>query len=115
MTVAKSAKRLQEIGMRKTLGASKKQIFVQLWLESVFIFTISLVFGILLGNALLNDFQTLFRTAGSFATLVKPNIILGVFLVLLSITLIAGGYPSYLLSKLGTLTALKATQVSTLA
>lgn len=107
MSVAQGSKRLQEIGMRKTLGASKKQLFAQLWLESVFVFTISLILGIFLGKGLLSEFQTLFRTSGSFATLLNPTIIFGLIAILISITLIAGGYPSFLLSKLGTLTALK--------
>ena len=107
MTVAKSSQRLQEIGMRKTLGASKQQLFAQLWIESVFIFAISLVLGLLLGYGLLNDFQTLFRTDGSFSTLLRPNIVVTLTGIILVITALAGGYPAFLLSKLGTLTALK--------
>ncbi|WCO02311.1 ABC transporter permease [Psychroserpens ponticola] len=107
MSVAKSGQRLREIGMRKTLGASQSQLFIQLWVESIFIFTLSLVLGSLLGYGLLGDFQTLFRTEGSFETLLRPQILMMLFVTILLITIIAGGYPALLLSKLGTLKALK--------
>ena len=107
MSVAKSGERLREIGMRKTLGASKSQLFIQLWIESIFIFIVSLFFGLLIGYGLLNDFQTLFRTEGSFSTLLSPEIIVILVLVILCITIVAGGYPALLLSRLGTLKALK--------
>ena len=107
MSVAKSRERLREIGMRKTLGASKSQLFTQLWVESIFVFLVSLVLGLLLGYGLLGDFQTLFRTEGSFSTLLQPEILMILVLIILFITIIAGGYPALLLSRLGTLNALK--------
>ncbi|MEM1002482.1 MAG: ABC transporter permease [Bacteroidota bacterium] len=106
MNVARGNQRLREIGMRKTLGASKQQLFIQLWLESILVFSISLVLGLLLGYTLLGEFQTLFRTSGSFETLIHPQIIVLLIAAVLSITFIAGGYPALLLSKLGTLKAL---------
>lgn len=107
MSIAKSSQRLREIGMRKTLGAGKKQLFFQFWGESVLIFIISVVFGGLAATALLAPFKTLFNTRADFNSVATPEIWLGTFLSLLLITLIAGGYPALLLSKLGTVKALK--------
>ncbi|WP_291868027.1 ABC transporter permease [Maribacter sp.] len=107
MSIATSSKRLKEIGMRKTLGAIKGQLFVQFWLESVFVFMISASFGILLSYFLLEPFQTLFRTKVSFADIINPMVLVGFFIGVFGITFIAGGYPALLLSKLGTLQALK--------
>ncbi|WP_417860186.1 ABC transporter permease [Winogradskyella sediminis] len=107
MSIAKSAQRLREIGMRKTLGANKKQLFFQFWGESILVFLISIGLGILLAVVLLPYFQTLFKTQASLATLLNPSLLLVLILSVLLITLIAGGYPALLMSRLGTLQSLK--------
>ena len=107
MSIATSEKRLKEIGMRKTLGAIKGQLFLQFWLESLFVFLISVVLGVLASNFLLEPFKTLFRTQVSFSDVTTPTILIAFFIGVIGITFIAGGYPAMLLSKLGTLQALK--------
>lgn len=107
MSIAKSAQRLREIGMRKTLGASKVQLFLQLWGESVLVFLIAVGLGSLLAFGFLKSFQTFFDTNASFRSIASPGIIVGAILFITLITLIAGGYPSLIMSKLGTLQALK--------
>ena len=102
MSIAKSAQRLREIGMRKTLGAKKRQLFFQFWGESVLVFLVSIILGILMATLLLKPFQTLFSTQASFAILLHP-LILGIVFI----TLIAGGYPAIIMSRLGTLQSLK--------
>ncbi|WP_299314724.1 ABC transporter permease [uncultured Aquimarina sp.] len=107
MSIAKSAQRLREIGMRKTLGANKGQLFFQFWGESIIIFLVSTGLGVLIASLLLKPFQTLFKTKASFATILTPSTLLGLILSLVIITIIAGGYPSLLMSRLGTLQSLK--------
>lgn len=107
MSIAKSSQRLREIGMRKTLGANKKQLFFQFWGESILVFLMSIGLGILLAVVLLPYFQTLFRTQASLATLLNPSLLFLLILSVLIITLIAGGYPALLMSRLGTLQSLK--------
>jgi ABC-type antimicrobial peptide transport system permease subunit len=113
MSIAKGSQRLREIGMRKTLGAGKHQLFFQFWGESVLVFLLSVILGGLLAFLLLDNFQTLFETKASFAVIANPTIIFGIGIALLIITLIAGGYPALLMSKLGTLQALKGKLEST--
>ncbi|SDH77114.1 FtsX-like permease family protein [Winogradskyella thalassocola] len=107
MSIAKSSQRLREIGMRKTLGANKKQLFFQFWGESILVFLMSIGLGILLAVVLLPYFQTLFRTQASLATLLNPSLLILLIFSVLLITLIAGGYPALLMSRLGTLQSLK--------
>ncbi len=106
MSIAKSAQRLREIGMRKTLGAQKTQLFFQFWSESLFVFLTSVIIGVILSNLLLDEFKTLFRTQVSFGD-ITPIIILGFLMVILIITLFVGGYPAFVMSKLETIQALK--------
>lgn len=107
MNIALSEKRLKEIGMRKTLGAIKGQLFLQFWLESLLVFVVSIILGLILSNLLLEPFKTLFRTEATLDNITTPRVLLGFFMGVLAITFIAGGYPALLLSKLNTLKALK--------
>lgn len=107
MNIAKSSRRLREIGMRKTLGANKSQLFFQFWGESIIIFIGALIIGLLVSNLLLEPFQTLFNTKATFSHIISSINIIGFIITLIVITLIAGGYPALLLSKIGTLKALK--------
>ncbi|GMN07968.1 ABC transporter permease [Croceitalea sp. MTPC5] len=107
MSIAKSSQRLREIGMRKTLGAEKRQLFSQFWGESLIVFGISLGLGILLSVLLKDKFQALFGTNATFDVLLSPQLLLTALLFILILSLIVGGYPALLLSRLSTIQSLK--------
>ncbi len=107
MSIGTSVQRLREIGMRKTLGAEKKQLFFQFWGESVLVFVLAVCLGLLISNLLTEQFKTLFRIQASLSSVATPTIIIGFIISIILVTLIAGGYPAMLLSKLGTLQSLK--------
>ena len=107
MNIVKSSQRLREIGMRKTLGATKRQLFFQFWGESILVFSSAILLGLLASYLLIEHFQTLFNTNASFSNVISFQSLAGFIISLTIITLIAGGYPAMLLSKLGTLKALK--------
>ncbi|WP_025741951.1 ABC transporter permease [Aquimarina pacifica] len=107
MNIAKSSTRLKEIGMRKTLGATKKHVFFQFWFESILIFLTTIIIGVGMSVLLLDPFKTLFNTEASLGSTITPVIGFGFILAFFMITLLAGGYPALLLSKLGTLQVLK--------
>ncbi|UWX56642.1 hypothetical protein NYZ99_17705 [Maribacter litopenaei] len=65
------------------------------------------ILGVLLSVLLFEDFKTAFSTQASMQALTTP-LFLGLFLTsVLVVTLIVGGYPAMLLSKLGTIQSLK--------
>jgi putative ABC transport system permease protein len=107
MSIGLSANRLREIGMRKTLGAEKGQLFFQFWGESVMVFSMSAVAGLGLSYLALPEFKRLFRSQTSFDLLQNPLILTGFIGIFFLITLLAGGYPAAILSKIGTLQSLK--------
>ncbi|MEM9077180.1 MAG: FtsX-like permease family protein [Bacteroidota bacterium] len=107
MSIAKSAQRLREIGMRKTLGAEKRQLFLQFWGESLIVFSISLILGVLLSLLLKDDFQTLFNTSATFDVLLSPAPVFIALALVLGISLIVGGHPALMLSRLSTIQSLK--------
>ncbi len=97
MSIAKSVQRLKEIGMRKTLGAPKKQLFVQLWCESLIIFLISALLGIILCRICLDTFNTIFRTQVSLDQFASIPVLLGFVFFVLLITFLSGGYPAMIM------------------
>ncbi len=107
MSIAKSTSRLQEIGMRKTLGAAKKHVFMQFWSESVLIFITTLIFGGILSVVFIDEFKSLFNTGATFTNTLSLITVIVLVVVFFILTTVAGGYPALLLSKLGTLQALK--------
>lgn len=107
MSIARGSQRVKEIGVRKTLGAGKKQVFFQFWGESLAVFTLALLLGGGLAYLLLEKFQTLFQTKADFSLLLNPRIAVGFLLSILFISFLAGGYPAILMSKIGTLKGLQ--------
>ena len=113
MSIAKSAKRLKEIGMRKTLGAKRNQLFFQFWSESLLVFLVSICIGVLLSYVFVNDFKTVFNTKVEVDMLLKPTFLLGLMGIVVVITIFVGGYPAWLMSRLGTIQSLKGKLEST--
>jgi putative ABC transport system permease protein len=104
---AQSAARTAEIGMRKILGAEKKQILSQFIGESFLITSIALVFAIGISMLLMPFFNNLSGKNFQITELFSP-IILALLLVLwIVISLTAGFYPALLLSNVKLIKILK--------
>lgn len=107
LSTARSVKRAREVGVRKVVGAVKRQIIGQFYGES-FLFTflaMLLAFGSV--QVFLPLFNALTGKDISFGTLVggtTPLVVLGVFLVTV---FIAGSYPALFLSSFHPVKVLK--------
>jgi len=100
--------RSREIGVRKCMGASRWKLFLQLWSESFLISFIAFVISLLLVHYLLhaiNGFEQL--KVSSKAVIWQPAFILLAFALLLFVSLVAGGYPSWLMVRLRVVETLK--------
>jgi len=109
MATAQALTRIREVGVRKSLGSTRGQLFWQFILETGLIVFASLVIGALLAQLALpylNSWleENLRFNAGLLATL-------GLFLTALGIvlTFLAGFYPGMMQSGFSPITALKAT------
>ncbi|MGK2864519.1 MAG: ABC transporter permease [Chitinophagaceae bacterium] len=94
--------RLKEIGVRKTFGASRKQISLQFLIESVLLSGIAMVIALLLAVLLLPWFN---GHTGQLLTLnfLSPLFVISLFFVAVFIVgPLAGFYPSLILSSLKT-------------
>ena len=107
LTLAQSFTRAREVGVRKSLGARKSQLFVQLWGEALLICGLSLGLGVGLAAWLLPYFNTLFNAKLSLALLTNPRTIAAITVGLALITLLAGGYPALRIARFPTVHVLK--------
>ena len=100
--------RSREIGVRKCMGASRWKLFLQLWSESFLVCFIAFIVSHLLVHYLLHSisgFEEL--KISSEAVIWQPAFILLAFALLFFVSLVAGGYPSWLMIRLRVVETLK--------
>lgn len=98
LAVARSVKRAREIGIRKVVGGDRKQLIMQFLGESFFLCAIAFALAILLVTLLLPLFSGLTNKTLSVSYLVDTKLVAGYLLLLILTGLLAGFYPSLLLS-----------------
>jgi putative ABC transport system permease protein len=107
LATAQSVRRVPEIGIRKVLGSSQRQLFGQFIGESLLLNLIAFIFAIWAAILLLPVFDRLVERPLGIGELGHPQVIAGMILLYLLISLAAGAYPSLLLSKLQLMKILK--------
>jgi putative ABC transport system permease protein len=91
--------RYKEVGVRKVLGAARKQIIIQICSETVIIATIAFLIGVLLAEIFLPIFNTLAEKSLNFNYTETLYFIIWAFVFILGIGLLSGFIPAILLSK----------------
>lgn len=99
LSTARSANRLREIGIRKVVGAYRRQLIWQFLTESILISFISLILAVTLAEILLPEFNLLVRKNLVINYLEQWWLSLGFIMLALVVGLIAGSYPALFLSK----------------
>jgi putative ABC transport system permease protein len=99
LTTARSASRSKEIGMRKVVGAFRKDIVKQFYLETFLFVLISMALTILLAKLALPVFNTLFQKNLTLAFFRNPSLLGFLIGISLVTALIAGSYPSFFMSS----------------
>ena len=107
LNTAQAAQRAKEIGIRKTLGSSRKQLIGQFLGETFLLVLVSAFLSIILSKWLLNVFSDFVPAGLSFELFKVPTIIVGVVLLLIFVTFLSGFYPALVLSKFNTISVLK--------
>lgn len=98
LAVAQSLKRSKEIGIRKVIGSTRKQLIKQFLTESFLVSTIAFLIAIFLMMIILPFFNELANKKLSLSYLSDGYLYAGYFLLLLVTSFIAGFYPSLVLS-----------------
>jgi putative ABC transport system permease protein len=103
--------RTQEIGLRKAIGASRKDIFLQFLIESTTISIIGGGLGIILGIFAAYGFGNLVAQAmpggGDWGAVVEPTAILMAFTFAVGLGILSGLFPAMKASKLDPAEALR--------
>ncbi len=108
LTVARSMTRAcWEVGMRKVLGASRNQIIWQFWGEAFIICLLALIVGGSLAYMVLPEYKASFRFSLSLDLLREPATLVLLLAGFLLVTLLAGGYPAWLMTRYQTVQVLK--------
>jgi putative ABC transport system permease protein len=106
LTTARASERAKEVGIRKVIGAYKDQLAIQFLGESVIISLIALVFAVVLSFFTLPIFNTLAGKIVAESIFVHGYILI-LIIIALVIGLVAGIYPSLVLTNFNIITVLK--------
>ena len=98
LATAQSSGRTGEIGMRKVMGASKRQVFIQFMSESSVITFAAAILAFILGNLLIPYFNDITGEHFSSGVLWQPLSILSLLTFTVIISFFAGLYPALVLS-----------------
>ncbi|NEN24283.1 FtsX-like permease family protein [Cryomorpha ignava] len=99
LNTAQATQRAKEIGIRKTLGSSKKQLIVQFLVETFLLTVIAGIVSVILSVWLINIFDDFIAEGVNISLLTDPYLLSFVGILLLSVALLAGFYPGIILSK----------------
>ncbi len=108
LATARATRRAKEIGMRKVLGASKRQLIGQFLGESIASSVLALLLGLLLVVLIdrLTPINSFFQKDSLIDALSHPGFLLGAGVGGLIVGLLAGIYPAFYLSAVRPITAL---------
>ncbi len=97
----------KEVGIKKTLGASKGQLFFHYMLETFTLTVSAALFGSMLAVGFLPLVNQILNKSISISPLLELPFLLGAFGAILLISFISGAYPALVLSGFNPITSLK--------
>lgn len=107
LSLARSFTRAREIGLRKVMGALRWQLVAQFWGEALIVSTLALIAGLLLAYWLLPYYKAIFYPGMSMQVLTSPLFLAYMAGGFIFITLLAGGYPAWVVSAFNTVLTVK--------
>jgi putative ABC transport system permease protein len=107
LNTARATTRAREVGMRKTLGAMKRQLVEQFFGEAFITAAIALVIAIALVTSIIPAFNQFSGKSIAMGEVFTTQFLGGSFLLVLLISFFAGSYPALFLSRLRPVSSLK--------
>jgi putative ABC transport system permease protein len=107
LATAQSSGRSGEIGMRKVMGASKRQVFLQFMSESSMVTFIAAILALVLSVLLIPYFNSITGKQFTATVLLQPAPLVSLFIFTLIVSFFAGLYPALILSGTQIMNVLK--------
>jgi len=107
LTTAQSSQRAKEIGIRKTMGGTKQQIRLQFLTETFFITVIATLLAVAVAPMLMNIFGNFIPAGLHFSLIKQPGIIIFLIGLIITVCLLSGFYPAFILSNFNPVLVLK--------
>ena len=99
--------RTREIGIRKAVGAKRRDILSQFLIEAIVVSAAGGIIGILIGTGLSRLLSTINMGGQSIPSIIAPDAVILAFTVSASVGLFFGIYPAMRASRLNPIDALR--------
>ncbi|HLY71988.1 MAG TPA: FtsX-like permease family protein, partial [Puia sp.] len=107
LTTAQASQRAKEIGIRKTIGSSKKQLIIQFLSETFFVTCIATIVSVLITPLLLRIFADFMPRGLHFELWHQPYVIFFLILITITVSFLSGLYPALILAGFKPVSVLK--------
>jgi len=107
LATAQSVNRSKEVGVRKVMGAMRKQLVWQFLAETTTIVVISMLLACIFSELLLPSLSNLFKGQVALSLFAGPGIFIFLFLLVLLVSFLAGFYPAMVISGFSPALAIK--------
>jgi putative ABC transport system permease protein len=107
LAIGRSAGRCKEVGVRKVIGAGKRQIIFQFLSEALMLSVVSALLGLLMANILLPWFNQLAGRDLHFSLFQSPQLFYILIGLIITVSFLAGSYPALILSNFKAVEVLK--------
>lgn len=107
LTTAQSAQRAKEIGIRKTMGSSKRRLIFQFLSETFLLTFFATIISLILTPFIIKLFSDFIPPKINADMLMNANVIVFIIALIIVLTFFAGFYPAIILSKYNPVLVLK--------
>lgn len=112
LATAQSVKRAKEVGIRKVLGGGRVQVIFQFLGEVLILTTASVILSLGLSEAALMQLEPFLGYSLGLNLLANPETIFFLIILILSVTLLSGLYPSLILAGYNPINAIRSAKLT---
>ena len=107
LSISGSIERAMEIGVRKVLGANRRQVMQQFWSEALLLSFFGLLLGIALAEVFLPPFNSLVQSNLQISYFVDASFLALLLFIVTIVGLFSGSYPALVISRFQPVASIK--------